>query len=293
MTPLRAWIAAVRPKTLGLAVSPVLVGTALGVAEKGSFHPGVFLAALAAAVAIQVGTNLHNDVADHLRGTDGEDRLGPARATSQGWLSPKAVTRGAWVAFLLAFLLGCYLAWMGGWPIMLLGLASLAAGAAYSGGPRPLSHLPLGELFVLLFFGLVAVGGSFYLQTGRFDGRSLLAGLVVGLPAAAVLVVNNYRDRQSDARAGRRTLAVLLPPSGSHLEYLLLMLAPFLLLPLLLSAKQVWLPMLSLPLHLWLVVRFQRAPVGPGLNLLLARTAQAQLLLGLLLSAAFLLQPVL
>jgi len=293
MSPLSAWIAAIRPKTLGLSLSPVLAGSALAFADTGSFRPLSFLAALAAALLIQVGTNLHNDVADFRRGTDGRDRLGPPRATARGWLAPAAVERGAWLAFFLAFLAGIYLAWVGGWPIVVLGLASLAAGAAYSGGPRPLSSLPVGELFVLLFFGLAAVGGSYYLQSGTLHGRALLAGVVLGLPAAAVLVVNNYRDREGDARSGRRTLAVLLPPAGSRLEYALLMLLPFAGLPLLLEPPWLLLPLLPLPFVVGLVRELWRSVPGPALNAVLARTARMQLLLGLLLAAAFWLSRVL
>ncbi len=289
MTPFRAWLAAIRPKTLALSVSPVLVGTALAFFEKGTFLPLPFFAALAAALLIQAGTNLHNDVADFRRGTDSGDRIGPPRATAEGWLSPEAVVHGAMAAFAAAFCLGIYLAWVGGWPIVAMGLASLAAGAAYSGGPRPLSSLPVGEFFVLLFFGLVAVAGSYYLQAGGVNGSVLLAGVVVGLPAAAVLTVNNYRDRDSDARAGRRTLSVLLPPAGSRLLYPFLMLSPFPLLILLLPRSWWLLPLLALLPALAAIRDMARLPVGPALNGVLARTAAVQFLLGLLLSAALVL----
>ena len=289
MRPAAAWLSAIRPKTLGLSVSPVLVGTALAVADGGGFRPVPFLLALAAAMFIQIGTNLHNDAADFRKGTDGADRVGPPRATAQGWLSPEVVERAAWMAFASAFLLGIGLAVIGGWPIVLLGLASLAAGAAYSGGPWPLSSQPVGELFVFLFFGLAAVGGSYYLQTGTFGGRALLAGAIMGLPAAAVLVVNNYRDRFTDERAGRRTLAVLLPERGSRWEYAAFLVAPFLLLPLLFDGGRfLLLPGLLLIPAFMLVVRLFRARGGPALNELLARTASFQLVLGLLLGVALL-----
>jgi 1,4-dihydroxy-2-naphthoate octaprenyltransferase len=194
------------------------------------------------------------------------------------------VERGAWLAFGLAFLMGIGLAAVGGWPIVALGLASLVAGAAYSGGPRPLSHLPLGELFVFLFFGLAAVGGSYYLQAQEITARALLAGAVMGLPAAAVLVVNNYRDRHTDARAGRRTLAVLLPAKASRREYALLMLAPLLLMPWLFQGGWPMLtPALLLPPALRLVARLFREE-GAALNGVLAGTAGFQLLLGVVLS---------
>jgi len=278
-----------RPKTLGLSVSPVLVGTALAVAEEYPFRPLPFLLALIAAMLIQIGTNLHNDVVDFRKGTDGSDRLGPPRATAQGWLSPEAVAHGAWSAFGLAFLLGIGLAVLGGWPIVVLGLAALAAGAAYSGGPRPISTLPLGELFVFLFFGLVAVGGSYYLQTGQISFAALVAGAIVGLPAAAVLVVNNYRDRTTDARVGRRTLAVLLPAWGSRWEYALLLFTPFLLLPALFNGSSLSLlpAVLTVPAF-YLTVRLFRGGDGRALNSILAGTAGLQLLLGLITSLSLL-----
>ncbi len=291
MSPFSAWVAAIRPKTLGLSVSPVLVGTALAVSEAHPFQPLPFLLALGAAMLIQTGTNLHNDVADFRKGTDGSDRLGPPRATAQGWLSAEAVERGAWLAFGLAFLMGIGLAIVGGWPIVILGLVSLAAGAAYSGGPWPVSSLPVGEFFVFLFFGLVAVGGSYYLQTDTFSARALLAGTIMGLPAAAVLVVNNYRDRRTDRRAGRRTLAVLFSERGSHRVYAVLLLVPFLLLPWLFEGDLLWLlPEALLFPALVLAARLRNADDGAALNRLLAATAGLQLLLGLLLSIALLLQ---
>ena len=289
MTPFSAWVAAIRPKTLGLSVSPVLVGTALAVSERGELRPLPFLLALGAAMFIQAGTNLHNDVADFRKGADGDDRLGPPRATAQGWLSAEKVERGAWLAFGLAFLLGIGLVFFGGWPIVILGMVSLAAGAAYSGGPWPLSSLPLGELFVFLFFGLAAVGGSYYLQTDTLSIDALLAGTIMGLPAAAVLVVNNYRDRRSDRRAGRRTLAVLLTGRASRWEYALLLVVPFLLLPWLFDGDRLFvLPGLLLLPALVLVMRLFRATDGATLNRLLAATAGLQLLLGLALSLTLL-----
>lgn len=288
MRPATAWLAAIRPKTLGLSVSPVLVGTSLALTVQTTLAWLPALAALAAAVLIQIGTNLHNDAADFHRGTDTHERLGPPRATAQGWLSPGQVAHGAKIAFLLAFLTGIYLVAVGGWPILLLGLGSLAAGAAYSGGPWPISASPLGELFVLLFFGLAAVAGSYYLQTSMVSGDALLAGVIMGLPAAAVLVVNNFRDRDSDRRAGRRTLAVLLPESLSRLEYALLLLLSF---PLLwsLTDKAALLPLVLLLWAVHLIYRMFTLPRGGQLNGVLVSTARLQTLFGLLLSLGFLL----
>ncbi|WJW75971.1 1,4-dihydroxy-2-naphthoate polyprenyltransferase [Thiohalobacter sp. IOR34] len=286
--PLKIWLLAIRPKTLSLAVTPVLVGTALAWAEQRAFAWGPLLAALGAALLIQAGTNLHNDAADFERGADGPDRLGPRRVTAEGWLSPARVRMGAHLSFAAALLLGAYLVRVGGWPILLLGLVSLAAGYAYTGGPKPIAYTPLGELFVLLFFGIAAVAGSSYLQTYSVSAHALLAGGAVGLIAAAVLLVNNYRDLETDRRAGKHTLAVTLGRPSVRLLYALLLLLPFaLILPLhRLTGDALWLTGLALPMALWLIRMLWRAPIDTGLNRLLARTAQLQLLFGLLLGLA-------
>jgi len=272
------WLAAIRPKTLGLSVSPVLLGTVLAWSEQGVLHWLPALAALLAAMAIQIGTNLHNDAADHLKGTDTPDRLGPPRASALGLLDPRQVKRAAFLAFGLAFALGIYLVFQGGWPILLLGLASLAAGAAYSGGPWPISESPLGELFVWLFFGLGAVGGSYWLQTGQLSWTLLPPAAALGAFAAAVLVVNNYRDKYTDARAGRKTLAVLLPPAASRLAYALLMLGPFLLPGILWQDAFRWWLLPALLAALYLVWLMYHTPHGRQLNALLGLTARFQLL---------------
>jgi 1,4-dihydroxy-2-naphthoate octaprenyltransferase len=277
------WISAIRPKTLGLSVSAVLLGTVLGAAQQGSIHWLPALAALLAALAIQTGTNLHNDAVDHLKGTDTPDRLGPARASALGLLDPQRVKQGALAAFGLAFLLGIYLVIWGGWPILLLGLASLMAGAAYSGGPWPISGSPLGEIFVGLFFGLGAVAGSYYLQTHELAWDVLPPAGALGAFAAAVLVVNNYRDRFTDAWAGRKTLAVLLPLSASRVEYALLMLGPF-FLPGILWRTQgfAWLLLPALAAALYLVRLMYHLPHGRELNRLLGLSARFQLIFSLL-----------
>lgn len=285
---LKYWLIATRPKTLSVALTPVLVGGALAWVQDSALSWTVLGMALLAALLIQIGVNLHNDAADYERGADhSATRLGPARATAQGWLTASQVKRGAAVCFGLALLCGFYLAYVGGWPIILIGLASIAAGLAYTGGPRPIAYSSLGELFVLLFFGLAAVAGTYYLQTGRFSWASLVAGALVGMPAAAVLVVNNYRDLDNDRLVGKNTLAVRLGRRASQLEYALLMLAPFALLPLLRPlglAGFGWLaPVAALPWALRLVRRFQLEKPGPVFNQLLAATAQFQLGFGLLL----------
>jgi 1,4-dihydroxy-2-naphthoate octaprenyltransferase len=287
------WWLAIRPKTLTVSLTPVMVGSSLAYAETGAMLWLPLLAALAAAMLIQVGTNLHNDVSDFERGADGAERIGPARATASGWLLPAAVRRGASACFGLAMLLGIYLVWHGGWPILLLGLGSIAAGWAYTGGPRPIAYSALGELFVWLFFGLGAVMGSYYLQTFSLGWSAFVAASMVGLLAAAVIAVNNYRDFDSDRRIGKNTLAVRIGRGASQAEYALLLFAPYLLLPLLahLSRSGWWsgLPLLSLPLALSLWRRFRSEPPGPVFNLILAQTAQLQLGFGILLSIGILL----
>ena len=283
-----AWFLACRPKTLSVSLSPVLVGSAIAWHDTGTLLWLPLLAAALGAAFIQIGTNLFNDVGDFLRGTDTPDRLGPKRATAEGWLTPGMVKTGAWLSFALAFLCGIYLVWHGGWPIVAIGLASLAAGWAYTGGPKPIAYGPLGEVFVFIFFGLIAVGGSYYLQTLSLTPTALLAASLVGLHAAAVITVNNYRDLDGDARSGKLTLAVRLGRPATQNIYVGEMLAPFLLLPLLSSLGwRAALPLLALPLAIKLIVRFRREAPGPVFNVLLAATAGLQLIFALLLSLSF------
>jgi 1,4-dihydroxy-2-naphthoate octaprenyltransferase len=290
MTRVQTWWLATRPKTLSIAVVPVLVGTCLAWSERGAIEPLVALAALLAAVLIQAGTNLYNDAVDFERGVDTAHRAGPRRVTAQGWLSPRQVKRGAHLSFAVALLLGVFLVWVGGWPILVVGLLSIAAGYAYTGGPMPLAYTGLGELFVWLFFGVAAVMGSYYLQLHTLGWGAFAAGAAVGLLATAVLVVNNYRDLESDRTSGKHTLAVRLGPAATRAEYASLLGGAFLLLFALRGTDEwVLLPWLLLPWVLRLLWRFYREPIGPVFNQLLARTAQLQLAYGLLLSLGLLL----
>jgi 1,4-dihydroxy-2-naphthoate octaprenyltransferase len=283
-----AWFLACRPKTLSVSLSPVLVGTAIAWHDNGTLLWLPLLAAAFGAAFIQIGTNLFNDVGDFLRGTDTPDRLGPKRATAEGWLTPAKVKAGAWLSFALAFLCGTYLVAHGGWPIVAIGLTSLAAGWAYTGGPKPIAYGPLGEFFVFLFFGLIAVGGSYYLQTTGLTATTLIAATLVGLHAAAVITVNNYRDLDGDARSGKRTLAVRLGRPATRHIYTAEMLAPYALLPLLGGLGwQCALPLLTLPLALKLIRRFKHEAPGPVFNSILAATAGLQLIFALLLSLSF------
>ncbi len=283
-----AWFLACRPKTLSVSLSPVLVGTAVAWHDTAALLGLPLLAAALGAALIQIGTNLFNDVGDFLRGTDAAGRLGPKRAAAEGWLTARAIRSGAWLAFALAFACGIYLVWHGGWPIVAIGLASLTAGWAYTGGPKPIAYGPLGEIFVFVFFGLVAVGGSYYLQTLALSPGALLAGTLVGIHASAVITVNNYRDLDGDAQSGKNTLAVRLGRPAIRRLYAAEILTPYALLPLL--AGLGWptaLPLLSLPLALALIRRFQREPPGPVFNSILAATAGLQLAFALLLTLSF------
>lgn len=288
---LALWLTAARPRTLPLSVAPVLAALALAWREAAGFHPGAAVAALAGAMLIQIGTNYYNDAADGESGADGPDRLGPRRATASGWASAAAVKRAALAAFALAAVAGLYLAWVGGWPILLLGATSLAAGWAYTGGPRPIAYTALGEVFVLAFFGLAAVCGTYWLQAGTVSPAAAALGGLLGLPAAAVLTVNNHRDRESDARAGRRTLAIRLGRAGTIRLYAGLLLGAFLLVPALtiLSGDDGALAALAaLPCAFALIQRMRSEPAGPGLNGLLAQTAQFQALLAAMIVAGLL-----
>ena len=289
VSPWARWLLAARPKTLPLTVTPVIAGIALAVAATGDFAPWAALCTLLGAMAIQIGTNLYNDAADFERGTDTPDRLGPQRATAQGWFTARQVKTAAHLMFALAFVLGILLLLRGGWPILLIGLASLAAGYSYTGGSRPIAYGPFGEIYVLLFFGLAAVGGTYYLQTLSFGWPAFWTGVALGLPAAAVLVVNNYRDLETDRLAGRRTLCHYLDRSRARWFYAALLLLP---IPILASAGlpgASWPLIAALPLAAVLVRRLFRGATNEALNRQLAQTALYQMLLVLLMVVGFLL----
>jgi 1,4-dihydroxy-2-naphthoate octaprenyltransferase len=280
------WLLAVRPRTLSLSLAPVVVGAALAWAETGRTQLPALTVALLCSICIQIAVNLLNDAMDFERGGDGPDRIGPARAAASGLIASKTLIGAAFGFFGLAALGGLYLIWLGGWPILALGLLSLASGWAYAGGPRPISHTPFGELFVIAFFGLGAVGGTYCLCAGAFGPAPLIAGLALGLFASGVLMVNNVRDALADARVGRRTLAIVAGPWASRWIFAFLMLAPFALLGLLAqpaTAGAFWLAFGALPFTLAIVRRFFIAPPDAGLNQLLANTAQAQAMFSMLL----------
>ena len=210
MSGIRIWVMAARPRTLPAAIAPVLVGSAAAAEAGDDFRWGAFAAALIGSIFIQIGTNLANDYSDAKRGADTADRLGPVRVTSAGLVAPRRVLYATWLAFGVAVIAGIYLATVAGPVILAIGALSIAAGVLYTGGPRPYGYAGMGELFVFLFFGLVAVNGSYYVQLERIDALPVWLSVSVGLLSTAILVVNNIRDLDTDRRAGKRTLAVRL-----------------------------------------------------------------------------------
>src|SRR5450631_238946 len=231
MSGVQIWLMAARPRTLPAAVAPVLVGTALAGYEH-VFHPLRFLAALLGAIFIQVGTNLSNDYSDARRGADTEDRLGPVRVTAGGLVPPQQVLVATYVSFGLAVLAGIYLIVVAGWELLLVGAASILAGVAYTGGPKPYGYEGLGEIFVFLFFGVVAVVGSYFVQVQELPWQAFVCAVPVGLLASAILVVNNVRDLETDRRAGKRTLAVRLGRERTRSLYAAMLVLAFLTAPL-------------------------------------------------------------
>jgi 1,4-dihydroxy-2-naphthoate octaprenyltransferase len=277
------WIGAARLRTLPAAVVPVAVGTAVSHAV-GGVAWGPALAALAGALAIQIGTNFANDVFDAERGADGPDRLGPLRAVSAGLISAAAMKRAMIAAFAVAAAFGAYLAWIGGWPIVALGLASIASGIAYTGGPWPLGYHGLGDVFVLGFFGFAAVCGTAYVQRGEVPALAVWAAIPVGALATAILVVNNLRDRTTDERAGKRTLAVRLGRRATLAEYAALLVLAYAVPLALAIGGRAWvlLPLATLPLAIARLRALGGAQAAAEYNGCLAATAQLLLLHGAL-----------
>jgi 1,4-dihydroxy-2-naphthoate polyprenyltransferase len=286
MTSGSIWIAAARPRTLPAAIVPVAVGTAC-VAAVGEVAWGPALAALGGALAIQIGTNFANDVFDAERGADGPDRIGPVRAVAAGLVPARAMKQAMIVAFAVAALLGVYLLGVAGWPVAAIGIAAIASGIAYTGGPYPLGYHGLGDVFVLVFFGLVAVCGTAFVQLGSVPGLAVWAALPVGALATAILVVNNLRDRATDARAGKRTLAVRLGRRAALVEYAALLAIAFVVPLALVLSGRLWaaLPLVTAPLALVRLRALAAATAGPDFNRCLAATAQLMLVHGVLFAA--------
>jgi 1,4-dihydroxy-2-naphthoate polyprenyltransferase len=288
----RIWLAAARPRTLPAAVAPVLVGTALGAVD-GHIRPLAFAAALVGALLIQVGTNLSNDYSDARRGADSDDRLGPVRVTAGGLVPPRQVLVATYASFAAAVLVGLYLVAVAGWELLLVGAASILAGVLYTGGPRPYGYEGLGEVFVFLFFGIVAVAGSYFVQDERLSWQAFALAVPVGLLAASILLVNNVRDLETDRRAGKRTLAVRLGRERARRVYAAMVLGAYLTVPItwLAGSLSAWvlLAFATLPLAVPLIRIVATRTDGPSLNRALARTGALQLAFCTLLSAGVLL----
>jgi 1,4-dihydroxy-2-naphthoate octaprenyltransferase len=292
LSPLRLWLVAARPRTLPAAVAPVLVGTALAGLDN-KFDGLRFACALLGSIFIQIGTNLANDYSDARRGADTEDRLGPVRVTAGGLMPPRQVLIGTWVAFGIAVAAGAYLIAVAGWQLLLVGAASIAAGVLYTGGPKPYGYEGLGELFVFLFFGVVAVVGSYYVQVEHLRWEAFALAVPVGLLAAAILVVNNVRDIETDRRAGKRTLAVRLGRERTRRLYAAMLLLAF-LAPVVIWAAGglsycILLPILAVPLAIPLLRAVGTRTDGASLNEALAGTGKLLAVYSLLLSAGVLL----
>ncbi len=289
---IRVWLLAARPKTLWAGVAPVFIGTAIAWADDG-FHALAALAALAGSLLIQIGTNYANDYFDFVKGTDTEERIGPMRATQAGLVSPGQMKLATILVFALAFLVGLYLVYRGGWPILVIGLASILCGVLYTGGPYPLGYLGLGDLFVLVFFGPVAVAGTYYVQVLEFDTLPVIAGLAPGLFSVALLTVNNLRDVEGDRISGKKTLAVRLGPTFAKFEYVTALLLGGLAVPIyccVVHDAHWWalascLVLLMAIRPAWMVFTV----TGPKLNEVLAATGKMLLFFGVLFSIGWIL----
>jgi len=290
VTTLNHWLLAIRPRTLPAALSPVLVGTALAYNHE-NFMLLPACAALIGALLLQIGSNLANDYFDFLKGADTPERRGPQRAAASGLISLHDLQIGMCIVFGAALLIGFYLLAVGGWPIVAIGISSILAAIAYTGGPFPFGYHGLGELFVFIFFGLVAVCGTYYVQTLTLTGMAILVAIPVGLLITAILVVNNLRDIETDEQASKRTLAVMIGPGATRVEYLLLVaLAYIVALLVAWYSKAYWLllPYLTIPLGIRLIRTIYQATDGPTFNNALASTAQLALFYSLLLTIGLL-----
>jgi 1,4-dihydroxy-2-naphthoate octaprenyltransferase len=284
-----AWMAAIRPHTLLVALSPVLVGAALGWQRTGQLDWRVALIVLAAALLLQIVSNLQNDVGYTARGAESSGtRIGLPRATALGWLRLRSVRTAIVFVALAATLLGLALVALRGWPVLVMGVCSLAAALAYMGGPRPIAYTPFGEATVFVFFGLVAVMGTDWVLTGSLDALTVVASAAIGGLAAAALAVNNRRDIAHDAMVGRRTFPVAFGARAGQGFYALLLLGPFALVPLMAwvaAQPLLLLPLLLLPAAWTLRRDFVRCPPGLAFNLVLFRTFRLELMFALLLAS--------
>lgn len=280
----KTWILAIRPRTLPAAASGVVMGGALAWHD-GFLRLDAMLACLSAALLLQIGSNLANDVFDFERGADTPERLGPTRVTQAGLLTPSQVKFGMAVVFGLAALFGLYLTWLGGLPIIVIGIAAILSAIAYTGGPFPLGYYGLGDFFVFIFFGLASVAGTYYVQAGFISSAAWWMAIPPGLIVTAILVVNNLRDLENDRRAGKRTLAVLLGERGTKIQYALCLTIAYLILPL--AAWKGIVPWTTMLAWLSLPIAYRAALVtltqkGRPLNVALAGTGRTALAFSLL-----------
>lgn len=286
------WVKAARPRTLPAALAPVAVGTSLAAGWADAFKPLVLLATVIGALFIQIGTNLSNDYSDARRGADTEDRLGPVRVTAGGLVPPRYVLYATWIAFAIAVAAGAYLVYEAGWELLLVGAASIVAGVLYTGGPRPYGYEGLGEVFVFLFFGVVAVTGSYFVQTEDLAWEAFALSIPVGLLACAVLMVNNIRDLDTDRRAGKRTLAVRVGRGRMRRAFSLILVLAFALVPViwLVTGLPAWinLALLAAPASLPLTRTVRDRTDGAALNATLANTARLEMIFCVLLSVGLL-----
>ncbi len=280
------WVIASRPKTLTAAIAPVLIGSALAYYE-GAFNIIIFFVILIAACLIQIGTNLTNDLFDYIKGVDNNDRLGPKRAMQAGLILESEMKRAIFIVFSLSICFGFYLVLLGGWPIVGIGLLSILFAILYTGGPYPLAYNGLGDIFVLLFFGLIAVSGTYYLYTNNISTHSLILGLAIGSLSTAILVVNNLRDINNDKECGKNTLAVYFGKKFTQFEYLVLIIAAY-VIPIYSSINlgnkaSIYIVYFTLPIAIRLIIDifYKRNSM---LNETLESTAKLLLLYSLLLS---------
>lgn len=284
-TPVAIWLAAIRPKTLTAAAAPVVLGTAFAYADH-SFQLFPAIAALFGAFLIQIGTNLANDYFDFRKGADSTDRVGPIRVTAAGLVRPESMRNAMLAVFAAALVSGIYLVTVGGWPIVLIGLASIVSGILYTGGPYPLGYNGLGDLFVLIFFGLVATSGAYYVQANTITPEVLLAGISPGLLSVAILTINNLRDIESDRRAGKKTLVARFGRDFGKMHLLLVMLVahqvPIVLTLLQPERRWTFLSLVTMPFALLIVANLFRSLDPRTCNRALAQTAMLLLIHSLL-----------
>tara|TARA_B100001029_G_C15062459_1_gene459757 strand:- start:1060 stop:1941 length:882 start_codon:yes stop_codon:yes gene_type:complete len=287
---LQIWLLAFRLKTLPAAIAPIIIGLSYAY-QSGIFNPFVAFFTLLASILIQIGTNLANDVFDFEKGTDTEERLGPKRVTQAGLLTSKQVKKAMIISFLLALLIGLYLSLIGGWPIVIIGSFAIISGIAYTGGPYPLGYHGLGDLFVFIFFGIVAVPGTFYLQGGElFDSFAIILGIIMGLMADCILIVNNIRDADNDIKTGKNTLTVIFGKKISKLQYSIFVIIPYLfpfwIFQNMVPKLAIFIVLFSFPICIRSIIDIWYKS-GKSLNIVLENTARLQFIYSILLSFGF------